>query len=856
MGLKARPDSRVRRPMARVFGLVLSLVITLLLGCRSAGTPVASERPGAFEQDQQPADGMFAYTAPGELPQLVVLDAEGVPSNLPLKHTDVAAQVRGHVAQVRVSQQFHNDRAEPIEVTYTFPLPENSAVDSMRMVIGERVIEGEIQRRAEARDTYEQARADGYTSALLEQERPNIFTQSLANVPPGETIAVEITYLQTLSQDAGTYEFVFPMVVGPRFIPPGDAVSDAERIMPPVLGEGTRTGHDLSLALEVQLGSSIEHWDAPTHTVIGEATPQGFTAALADANTIPNRDFVIRWSAAGASTQARLLLGPKDAAGMGHFALIVQPPALDLDELVGRREMIFVVDRSGSMSGVPLALAKQTVREALTRLRPVDTFDVIGFESGTERLFGTPRPANQDNLVRAERFIDGLEAGGGTMMEGAVEVALKPALTEGRNRYVLFLTDGYIGDENQIFAAAASLVRRAERGDLRARVFGVGIGSAPNSHLLAGLSKAGQGVSLQVGNREDPRPAVDRWSGYVDHPIAHDLEIDWAGLEVVDRYPSTLPDLFASHAVVVLGRYSGEVSGDVTLEAELAEGHTVTIPVVVATSEVDDRILATLWAREKIADVTAAGWDDALDDAEVEQTITRVGLEFGLVTAFTSFVAVDRSRVVGQGDPLHVTQPVEVPEDVDPIQAGSMILPIGSDTSRDFTAVVDLAPTASRDAAGISLAGTSGAESRYIVERAPVRNPSYGTVATSMRTEFVESPSDVGLGSWPSQAKLSLASLHASEGANARALRRSITRQSLKFEACYEQKIGHVGKRRMTLRLRFDSNGTLEAIDIVDGTLGTADADGCIEAVLHSIDWQGLPTSRTVVDIELGLRMR
>lgn len=849
--------------MARTLPIVVVSSFALVLGCTTSGSlryveyvePVESnesvdslERPNDAVADHRahpaqppPADGMYAYTSPGELPQLIVLDGKGRASNLPLKHTDVDARVVGHVAQVRVAQEFRNDRAEPIEVTYTFPLPENSAVDSMRMVIGERVIEGVIQRRAEARSTYEQARAAGHTSALLEQERPNIFTQSVANVPPGETITVEVTYLQTLSQDAGTYEFVFPMVVGPRFIPPGDAVPDAARIMPPVLGTGVRTGHDVSLALEVAIGSSIARWDAPTHTVAGKSTNEGFAIHLADAETIPNRDFVVRWSAASTSTQARLLLGEPDAKGRGHFALIVQPPAVDLDALVGQREMIFVIDRSGSMSGLPLALAKQTLREALRRLRPVDTFDVIGFESGTERLFGAPRPANQDNLVLAERFIDGLEAGGGTMMAGAVEAALAPKLSAGRHRYVFFLTDGYIGNETEIFTGARSLIGRAEHDGLRARVFGIGIGSAPNRELIAGLSEAGEGVPLYVGNREHPHAAVESWSRYVDHAVLEDLEVDWGGLTVSGRYPTEVPDLFASHAVVMLGRYAGDVRSDVELTATLSDGgqigQTITIPITVGTSDVDDRILATLWAREKIASITAAGWDGALDRSEVERSITEVGLDFGLVTAFTSFVAVDRSRVVGKGDPTLVNQPVEVPEDVDPAAAGSVVVStVGSSTARDFTAVVDMAPTASRDAAGLWLAGTTGAESKYVVHSANV-----------MRTS-TDSPTPI--------TKLSLARIDVTEGVDVRELRRAIIQRSMMFEACYEQKVRSIGKAAITLRLRFDASGKLVKIEISSGTLGNESADECVQAVLRKLDWRGLPATRSMVDIELGLRMR
>ena len=549
---------------------LLSIVAALSLGCRprspsslpsdppnatttSAASPTADFGEAPVSNDRDPA-GLFAYTDPGELPRLHIAGDDA--STLPLEHTDVAAQVRGHVARVRVTQRFVNDRAKPIEVVYTFPLPENAAVDDMRMVIGERVIHSEVRERSEALATYQSAREAGYMAALLEQERPNVFTQSVANVPPGEVIEVEIAYLQTLTQDAGRYEFVFPMVVGPRFIPDTNTVPDASRITPPVVGPGERSGNDVSLTLDVNAGLGIDHWIAPTHTVIGTATARGFSARLADAETIPNRDFVIRWMAAGSSARATLFMGPRDAEGFGHFSLLIQPPQMDLDAVVGRREMIFVVDRSGSMSGVPLALAKLTLRTALQRLRPVDTFDVVGFESSTERLFGTPRPANEQNLVLAERFIDGLQAGGGTMMADAVEAALAPRLSEGRHRYVFFLTDGYIGNESQIIEAAAALVDRAERAGGRARVFGLGIGAAPNDALIAGLSRAGQGVPLFVANREHPADVVDRYYRLVDHAVLEDLRVEWNGLTVEGVVPARLPDLFASHTVVVHGRLS------------------------------------------------------------------------------------------------------------------------------------------------------------------------------------------------------------------------------------------------------------------------------------------------------------
>lgn len=804
---------------------------------------LASGSPAPADDDRD--DGVFAYTDPGELPQLILAgDASG--ARLPLDHTSVDAQVRGHVARVRVRQRFINDHADPIEVTYTFPLPENSAVDDMRMVIGDRVIESEVHTRDRARANYEDARAAGHTAALLEQERPNVFTQSVANVAAGEAIEVEIAYLQILTQDAGMQEFVFPMVVGPRFIPgtptgtqsgtgtrpDTDQVPDASRITPPIVGEGQRSGNDVSLTLDVDAGLEIESWDAPTHTVTGAASKHGFAVRLADAKTIPNRDFVIRWRTGSAKPRASLFLGPLDASGNGHFELLVQPPRLDVEELVGRREMVFVIDRSGSMSGVPLALAKLTLREALGRMRPVDTFDIVGFESGAQRLFGTPRPANQHNLVLAERFVDGLQAGGGTMMADAVEAALAPDIHAGRTRYVFFLTDGFIGNEAEIFQGAAHFVERTVEGGGRARVFGVGIGSSPNHELIAGLSRAGDGVPLYVSNREHPDRIVDHYYRYVDHPVLEDLRVDWGGLVVDSIYPIELPDLFASHTVVMHGRYRGTPSAPVRVAARVpGTSDAVEIAVDVSPSVVDDRILSTLWAREKIADLTALTWDRGLDHHEARREITQLGLAYHLVTAYTSLVAVDRSRTVGDGDPSHVVQPVEVPEDVDAMMAGAQVESIGNTHGM------------------VTLFGNESA-SMPVDEENPLESSSSERVEhapkTSKKSKSKKSKHT---------ATLSLGKLRAPADVDVAALERGLLEHDDGLARCYLND-GLSGKRRIVFRIVFDANRQLSSASVKTDKLDSVAARGCVERVLERIRWKGLPPAVSIVEIELIFRDR
>jgi Ca-activated chloride channel family protein len=379
----------------------------------------------------------------------------------------------------------------------------------------------------------------------------------------------------------------------------------------------------------------------------------------------------------------------------------------------------------------------------------------------------------------------------------------------------MFLTDGFIGNEAQIFAGAANLVGRARKSESRARVFGIGIGSAPNRELIAGLSRAGDGAALYVSNREHPGAAVDGYFRYVDHPVLELLSVDWGGLAVEDVYPNNHLNLFASRSVVVHGRYRGELPTQVTLSATLpGTRERVQIPVTIAAGDTDDRILTTLWARAKLADLDAASWDGDLSAERARDAVTRIGLQYHLVTAYTSFVAVDRSRVIGDGRPELLTQPVEVPEDVDPIMSG------------------------------MSLAGSTGAESKYTVEGANVSDPAFGTVGASIVTEFVQE----------ANATLRIKRLSVSEGVDERAIKRALKAHAHKLEACYEQRVSAPGKRRLRYRLRFDARGQLLDLELLDGSLGP-DANACVDSILLAVSWRGLPSAEANVTIELQLQM-
>lgn len=621
-------------------------------------------------------------TDPGNLPQLQVSNEKGESVNLPLTHTAVKASLSGYVAEVEVIQTYENPFSSPIEATYIFPLPENSAVFDMQIKIGERLIASEIKKREEARQIYEEAKREGYTAALLEQQRPNVFTQSVANIEPQRPIEVIIRYVQDLSYDAGQYEFVFPMVVGPRFFPPkegasgqGDsliqATEEASYINPPILGAGMRSGHDISIEVNVTGGFPIGDFKVPTHKVTSSRGQDGSLSVKLDpSDSIPNRDFVLRYRVDGTEPQATFLTHKGEKGGF--FSLVVHPPALNLEELVGNREIIFVVDISGSMGGQPIEMCKDAMREALLRLRPVDTFNIITFAGATEEAFKKPQPANSGNITLASRFIDRMMAGGGTYMANAIDKALSPEVEPGRNRYVFFMTDGYVGNEGEIIARTAQFVSALEAKQQKAKVFGFGVGAAPNRFLLDGLSREGKGTTVYVSTREDPVRAVNAFYRYIDHSILEDVSIDWGGLSVSEVYPQELPDLFASRPMILHGRYKGKGEATITVRGK-ANGVEQKLPIKVSLpeEEPENQVLATLWARARITDLSRGLWGG--EDSHLIEEITKLGIDYRIVTQYTSFVAVDRSRKVSDGNIPTVQQAVEAPEGAELFSGGKRV---------------------------------------------------------------------------------------------------------------------------------------------------------------------------------------
>jgi Ca-activated chloride channel family protein len=625
------------------------------------------------------SSGQAAPSSPGAGPpaitqgSLITVDSDGRPREFcPLRHTGVTADVSGFVARVTVVQEFENRSAEAIEAVYTFPLPQRAAVDRMVMHVGDRTVEAKIKRREDAQVIYEAARSGGRMAALLEQERPNIFTQSIANILPGEHVRITLSYVELLAYEGGTYEFVFPMVVGPRYIPGAPTgkqgggwapdttvVPDGSRITPPVTPPGTRAGHDISISLNLDAGVGLERVASPSHDIDVQrpgATQAG--VALRTKAVIPNKDFIVRYAVAGGRIKDAVLTHRGERGGFA--TLILQPPDRVTPSEITPKELVFVLDTSGSMSGFPIEKAKETMKLALAGLYPQDTFDLITFSGDTHILFPAPVPATPQNLARAQAFLESRSGGGGTDMMKAIRAALEPSDAQDHVRIVCFMTDGYVGNDMEIIAEVQK--------HPNARVFSFGIGSSVNRFLLDKMAEHGRGEVEYVGLHDDGSTAARRFHERVRSPLLTDLAVEWNGLPIADVYPKRIPDLFAAKPIVVYARYTGAARGTIRLRGHAANGVvTRDIPVVLPEQEPRHDVLATLWARNRVEELMAqdyAGAQNGRRQASVRDAVTQLGLDYRLLTHYTAFVAVEDVVVNENGTPRRMEVPVEMPEGV------------------------------------------------------------------------------------------------------------------------------------------------------------------------------------------------
>jgi len=620
--------------LIRVASLLPLALICLVLSLLGARAEVSFVKPN----DMQHGGLLLKGKEPGTFIEAPVLA------------TDVDIQVTGPIGRTRVTQRFENPSDGWVEGVYVFPLPENSAVDTLKMIIGDTVIEGEIKPKVEARQIYEEARDAGQRASLIEQDRPNLFTNSVANIGPGETIVIQIEYQETIRQSNSTFSLRFPMVVAPRYNPQPtvvhtvdmnnngwgvvDPVPDRDRIEPPVQHPDEGPINPVTLTLSLDAGFEIDRIVSHHHDVRIERGERNATLTLKDGDVPADKDFELTWTpAAGAEPTAALFR--ETWQGEDYLLLMVTPPYGDEVATPPAREVIFVIDNSGSMAGESMPQAKESLLKALNRLKPTDTFNVVRFDDTHEVLFDNAVRADRENLDVARRFVRALEADGGTEMLPALKAALNDPLDDtSRLRQVIFLTDGAIGNEQQLFEA---IVDKAGR----SRLFTVGIGSAPNSHFMTRAAEMGRGTFTHIGSEAQIADRMKELFLKLENPAMTDLALVWPDGVQVEAWPTPLPDLYRGEPIVLSAKVDEGTEGRLRLTGR-SGGDVWAVDMNITTDAPNRSGVSQLWARRKIASLEAArtmGGDWEAFDKE----ITDVALTHHLVSRLTSLVAVDKT---------------------------------------------------------------------------------------------------------------------------------------------------------------------------------------------------------------------
>jgi len=584
---------------------------------------------------------------------------------LPLKDTRVHIDVSGVIADVKVLQTYRNEGSRPINARYVFPASTRAAVYAMRMRIGDQVIVAKIKEREKAKQEFDKAKQEGKSASLLEQNRPNVFSMSLANVMPGDQIEIELRYTELLVPTDGTYEVVFPTVVGPRYSSQPDSSEPREDrvVKSPYLHQGVNPTSALHISARISAGVPIQDLSCPSHKILPQwQTPSIARVAMEDVDPfLGNRDFILRYRLAGAQIASGLIL--YQSADENFFLYMAQPPERVATADIPAREYIFVVDVSGSMEGFPLNTSKALLRDLIAQLRPSDLFNVVLFAGGSTVLSPKPLAADQQNAANAIRVIEQQRGGGGTELLAAIQKAMSLPREAGVSRSIVLVTDGYIDGEKGVFNYIRDHLDQSN-------VFAFGIGSSVNRYLIEGVAKAGMGEPFIVTQESEATAIAARFREYIQTPVLANIQISAIGFDVYDVHASHLPDLFAQRPVVLFGKWRGPATGSLELQGKTGQGDYVT-RLDVAGAQPDDAngALRYLWARSRIAELSDYGSNDADPDRISE--ITSLGLKYNLLTQYTSFIAVREVVRNGQGAAEDVNQALPLPLGVSDMAVGS-----------------------------------------------------------------------------------------------------------------------------------------------------------------------------------------
>jgi len=738
--------------------LMLIVIVVLMLSWEAAHA-----RPGAAD-DRTLSPYFFVHSDDPSL------------DRLPLKSTSASVRVAGVIADVRVTQLYQNEGKRPIEAIYVFPASTRAAVYGMKMTIGGRVVEARIRKRDEARRDYERARDQGKTASLLEQQRPNVFQMSVANIMPGDEVRVEMQYTELIVPAERVYEFVYPAVVGPRYADRrAEAAPPAEHwVQNPTLRQGEAPTYAFGISVELSAGLPIRELACPSHrvqTVYG--SPSAATVTLDPSETHGgNRDYVLRYRLDGDRIRSGLLLF--EGKGENFFLLMMQPPKRVAPADIPAREYIFVVDVSGSMHGFPLEISRRLMADLIGSLKPTDRFNVLLFSGGSSVLAEEPLPATPENIARALQLIDRQRGGGGTELLPALQRALSLKKTAGVSRTVVIATDGYVTVEEEVF----DLIRNS-LGD--ANLFAFGIGTSVNRHLIEGMARAGMGEPFVIAKPDEARAQAETFRKLIQSPVLTQVQLDIRGFEAYDVEPPAIPDVLAERPVIVFGKWRGRAKGTLSISGIAGEGRFAdTLEVDTVKPSPSNAALRYLWARQRIA--LLSDYNRLRSSDSRIRELTDLGLRYNLLTACTSFVAVDSEARNAGGTPAMVKQPLPLPQGVSDSAVGGAVMK--SYLPMTAAAVREAMPSGDR-----ALAGQKGARDAARDREASV------TVADVAVTKNL-SEADV---------------------------RQVLNEQVPKLETCLGGARG-----RLVVRLTVHADGTVKTVQILSGMPADGKAAQCV----------------------------
>ncbi|MDO4332758.1 MAG: VIT and VWA domain-containing protein [Eubacteriales bacterium] len=611
----------------------------------------------ASAQENEDADVTLA-------PYFFIENADPDLDSFPLKGTDVVTNINGCIAETYVTQTYANEGTRAINARYLFPASTKVSVHGMTMQIGDQVVTAKIKEKEDARTEFEQAKSEGKSASLLEQQRPNVFTMDVANIMPGDTVLIELHYTELISPTEGTWQFVFPTVVGPRYSSPAQDENGTtqEWVETPYLPDGETPDCQYNITVNLSAGVPISGIASGSHEIYVEQDRESARVTLSNPEVYAgNRDFILDYKLTGTDINSGLLL--HEGESENFFLLTIQPPErYESDEVPGR-EYIFVLDISGSMYGYPLDTAKELIRDLVGSLKETDKFNVILFADDVTPLAFGSLPASSENIRRAVDLIDRTDGGGGTELLHAVETALATPADEDLARSIVIITDGYISGEKRVFDLISKNADQAS-------FFPFGIGTSVNRYLIEGIAGIGSGESFVVTEESEVEAMAKRFRTYIQSPLLTNIQITYDGFDAYDVEPAVPSTLFAQKPIVLYGKWKGEASGTIRITGKTGkQDYVQEISVSNANPQEINSAIPYLWARSRVDRLANYELND--DSESVKQEITNIGLTYSMMTQYTSFIAVVETVRNPDVQSSDVDQPQPLPSGVSNLAIGT-----------------------------------------------------------------------------------------------------------------------------------------------------------------------------------------